>query len=273
MKKLKTFTKNIKKIFNKEYLEKNLGVVMLGILILIFLVFTLIYFIGTRRVSSIEEKLLKEKSKNLVNYIDDITLSKSDKVDKYIIFALDYSYNVNSKNELTYKEIYDFLKENFTKKFTEEEIKNCGVTSEMLERNITQNNLKESYTMNIVKNDAETISKTKIVYYKLEKIRKINKNKYRMYYRQYTIENPYDMLNFYLEKNMNAEGKEDELGEYKYDLYDITPIRNYLMGNGKIADVKNNIIDSDISKYAKKGKKIKITYTISDDKLLINKIK
>ena len=274
MKKLKSFLKNIKKIFNKEYLENNLGVVILGILILIFLVFTLIYFIGTRNVSSIEEKTLKEKSKNLVNYIDDITLSKSDKIDKYIIFALDYSYNVNSKSELTYKEIYDFLKDNFTKKFTEDEIKNCGVTQEMLKKNITQNNIKEAYTMNIIKIDSDTIQKTPIVYYKLDKIRKINKNKYNMYYIKYTIENPYDMLNFYLEKNMNTDGvKDEESGEVKYDLYDVTPIRNYLMGNGKLADIKNNIKDEDLSKYAKKGKKIKITYTVSDDKLLINKIK
>ena len=94
-----------------------------------------------------------------------------------------------------------------------------------------------------------------------------------MTYREYIIENPFDMLNYYLDKNMAAEGVEKENGDVVYDLVDITPIRNYLMGNGKIGDVKNSIMDEDIKEYAKKGKKIKITYTVKDDKLLIDKIK
>lgn len=265
--------KKLKKIFNKEYLNKNLGVVMIGILIIIFLSFTLIYLIGTRNISALEKRELKEKSKNLINYIEDIVLSDSDKIDKYIIYALDYSYNVNSKSELTSKEIYNFIIENFTLKISEEEIKNTGVSPLMLEKNITYNSITDSYKLNATSKDAETISKTPIIYYKLEKIRKINKKKFVMIYRQYTIENPYDMLNYYLEKNMNNEGKENENGDMVYDLHDITPIRNYLMGNGKIADIKSSVIDDDIGKYSKKGKKLKITFKVNDDKIFISKIK
>lgn len=273
MKKLKQFLKNIKKVFNKEFINKNLGIVALGIIIVIFLVFTLIYFIGTKHISAIEEKELKEKSRNLISYIEDIALSDSDKIDKYIIYALDYSYNVHSKNEMTCEEIYEFLKDNFTLKTSAEEIKNSGVSPLMLEKNITYDSIKNSYTMNIISKDAETISKTPVVYYKLEKIRKINKKKYVMTYTKYTIENPYEMLNFYLDKNMNVEGKENEDGEITYDLVDITPIRNYLMGNAKIIEFKNSINEDDIEEYSKKGGKLKVTYTVSDDKLLINKIK
>ena len=197
-----------------------------------------------------------------------IKIEDGDKVDKYIIFALDYSYNVNSKNEMTCKEIYEFLKDNFKLKYTEEDIKNIGVSPIMLEKNITYDSIKDSYKMNIINKDGQTISSTPIIYYKLEKISKSNKKKFVMTYRKYTIENPHDMLNFYINKNMNTNGEELDSGEMVYNLVDTTPIKNYLLGNGKIGDVKDLIKDEDISKYAKKGSKKKVTFIVEDDKIL-----
>ena len=89
--------------------SRSLGMVILGILVLIFLVFTSIYLLGTKNVSSIEKKEIQENSKDLISYIEDITLSDSKDIDKYIIFALDYAYNVDSINALTIDQICDFL--------------------------------------------------------------------------------------------------------------------------------------------------------------------
>lgn len=257
----------------KEIKSKNIGIVILGILVLIFLVFTFVYLFGTRNISSIEEKELKDNSKELVNYLEDITLSESKDIDKYIIFALDYSYNVNSKNSLTVSELYEFITSKFTIKTSEEQIKNIGITPIMLEKNIVYDPQTSSYILNVLGQNASKIAETKVTYYKQEKISKINKRKYVVTYRTYTIENPYDILNYYLEKNNKAEGKEDEEGNMSYDLVDITPIRNYLMGNAKLGTLKNSIIDEDISNYAKKGKKIKVTYIVKDNNILIDKIK
>ena len=257
----------------KEIQNKNVGIVILGILILIFLVFTAIYLFGARNISKIEEKELRDNSKDLVNYLEDITLSKSKDIDKYIIFALDYSYDVNSKNSLTVSEIYQFISEKFTIKTSEEDIKNIGITEAMLEKNIVYDPQTDSYILSVLGNNAQKIAETPITYYKLEKISKLNKKKYVVTYRTYTVENPYDILNYYLEKNNESIGSNGEDGNITYDIVDITPIRNYLMGNSKLGTLKGAINDKDISKFAKKGKKVKVTYIVKDNNILIDKIK
>ncbi|MBQ8192538.1 MAG: hypothetical protein IJZ46_00480 [Bacilli bacterium] len=264
--------KNIKtKITDKE----NTGMVILGILISIFLVFTAIYVIGTKNISEIEEKTVRNKSEELITYIEDITLSDSKEVDKYIIYALSNSYNKESKSSLTCKEIYEFIKENFTIEITEEKIKNMGISPSMLEKNISYNPTTDSYEILSTKLDGQTIAETPITYYKLEKISKKNKKKYVLTYSKYTIEDPYKMLNYYMDENMKNEGVEDENGNITYNLVDTTPLVNYLTGNGKLGDAKSIIDDNKIDNYATLDKKgtIKITYIAKGDKLLIDKIK
>ncbi len=253
--------------------EKNMGIVILGVLVLIFLVFTAIYLFGARNISKIEEKQLKDNSKELVNYLEDITLTKGKNIDRYIIFALDYSYNVNSKNSLTVSEIYEFISEKFTLKTSEEEIKNIGITEAMLARNIVYDPQSNSYVLSLIGTNAQKLSETPITYYKLEKISKLNKKKYVVSYRTYTIKNPYDILNYYLDKNNKTEGISDENGNMTYDLVDITPFRNYLIGSSKLGALKNAINEKDLSKFAKKGKKVKVTYIVKDNNILIDKIK
>lgn len=262
----------MKNIINRKTIENNLGIIVLGILILIFIVFTTIYLISTKNISSIEKKELLEINDDLIYYIEDISLSNSKDIDKYIIYALDYSYNTNSRNKMTCDEIYNFLSEHFTIKTSVEQIKNMGISPLMLERNITYDNSDDSYVLNVDNLDAKTISETPIVYYKLQKITKSNKKKFVIKYKKYVIENPYDMLNYYIEKNTNVEGTETEDG-IVYDLVDIVPIRNYLLGNGRIIDLKKSINDEDISKYAKSSGTLKVTFVVKDDKILIDKIK
>lgn len=263
----------MKKILDnlKKILTKNIGITILVVLVLIFAIFTFAYLFNARNVSSIEEKEIKNNSSELVNYLEDITLSKSKEIDKYILFALDYSYNVNGKDSMTVSELNDFFKKHFTKKFTEETIKNIGITPLLLEKNVTFDVTSNAYKLNNIRRDNATIAETPITYYKLEGITKINKKKYRATYRTYTIKNPYDILNYYLDKNSKTEGVEKD-GVYTYDLKDVTPIKNYLSGSGKISSLKK-AIDDDVAKYAKKGKKVKITYVIKNDKVLIDKIK
>lgn len=265
------FAKIKTKIIDKE----NTGMVILGILIVIFLVFTAIYVIGTKNISEIEEKALKTKSSELITYIEDITLSESKEIDKYIIYALNNSYNKNSKSSLTCKEIYNFIKENFTIDISEEKIRNMGVSPLMLEKNISYNPTIDSYEILSSKIDGQTIAETPIVHYKLEKISKINKKKYIVTYSKYIIEDPFKMLNYYMDENLKSEGTEDKDENVSYDLVDTTPLVNYLTGSGKLGDAKSIIDDDKIDNYAIHDKKgtIKITYVAKGDKLLIDKIK
>jgi hypothetical protein len=257
----------IKEICNKEYLKNNMDKVIIFGVVFVLLIGILIYYLITRSVSKIEENKLKEKSNDLITYIEDISLSKSKEIDKYIIFALDYSYNVNAKNKMTSEEISDFLSKNFTKKISAEDIKKMGVSPLMLERDITYDSSDDSYKLNNPNKSAKKIAETEIVYYKIEKIRKFNTKKYTITYRKYIIEDPYKMLNYYIDNNSS-----DKKGE----VVDYTIIRNYLMGSGKILDVKNFIREheKDLKKYAKKKGKLKVTYVSKNgDNLLISSIK
>lgn len=252
---------------SKDFIKKNnnAGIIALIAIVLVFIIITIIYLLGTGNVSSIEKKEIREKSDNLILYIEDIANNKSKELDKYIIFALNYSYNINGKAELTSKEIEKFLNDNFSKKYKEKDILETGVTPLMLEYNITFNNVRNSYTLNVNRN-ATSISETPIVYYKMDKIRKNSRKKYTVTYREYIIENPYEILNFYIEKNKDLDEK---------DIIDITFLKEYLIGNGKLNDVKKLIKNNekDLKEYAKKGKKIKISYEVKKDELYITKIK
>ena len=243
--------------------KKNIGMTALICLVLIILIFTFIYLFNSRNVSEIEKKELDKKTKNIINFIDDIASSKSDKIDKYIIFALDYSYNMNSKNNMTVKEVTDFLNNHFTVDITEDDIKNIGITEEMVEKNIVYDSNKELFTIKVVPKSGSSLANDNIVYLKRNNIIKINKKKYKIYYYKYVIENPYDMLNYYLDSNINDNDSN----------YDVTVIRNYLMGSASIGSLLNSINENDIKMFAKKDKKIVITYIVDGDNLLIDKIK
>ena len=269
---MKKRIQDIKNMMLKKNIENNFGIIGLSVIIFIFITFTAIYLIGTKNISGIEKKELLRVSDNFIYYIEDIKDSKSKDIDKYIIYALDYTYNNDSKNSMTCDEIYDFLTENFTIKTSAEEIKNIGVTPLMLERNIVYDDSKQSYMM-VGNSDARKIAETPIVYYKIEKISKSNKKRFVIKYKKYVIENPYDMLNYYIDKNTNSSNEENNDKKDYNDLVDIVPIRNYLLGNGKIIDFKKTIKDEDISKFAKSSGTLKVTYVVKDDKIYIDKIK
>ena len=269
---MKNKIQGIKNVITKKNIENNLGIIGLGVIIFIFIAFTAIYLIGTKNISGIERKELMRISDELIPYIEDIKDSQSKDIDRYIIYALDYAYNNESKNSMTCDEIYNFLEEHFTLKTSVEDIKNTGITPIMLEKNIVYDDSKQSYKL-IVNSDARKIAETPITYYKVDKISKSNKKKFVIKYKKYVIENPYDMLNYYIDKNTNTSSEENKESNNNYELVDILPIRNYLLGNGKILDFKKSINDNDISKYGKSSGTLKVTYVVKDDKIFIDKIK
>lgn len=261
---MKKMFSNIKKIFNKEYLKENIGVVFISLIIFVFIVGLIVYFLISRNVSKIEVNKINELTEEKINFIDDIVLNKGNELDKYIVYSLNYSYNVNSKNKMTSEEISAFIKETFNKKVSSDEIKDIGVTSLMVENNITYNSGNDEYVLNIIPLSAKVISTKKIVYYKQNTIKKNSRKKYTVTYTKYVINNPYDLFNYYLEKNQNEENP-----------VDYTIIRKYLTGEGKLLDVKHFIKEheEDLKEYSKKEKNIKITYIVKGDNLLIDKIK
>ncbi|MBR3116613.1 MAG: hypothetical protein IKF36_01910 [Bacilli bacterium] len=262
--------KKMKEIYKKfiAYASKkeNFGKVLLGILLLIFLVLTIIYFIGTGRISKIEEEKITRESAKYLSYIEDITESDSDEIDKYIIFALDYSLYNENNSSMTSEEISKFIKTNLNIDVDKEKIINLGITEEMLAKNITYDAGKDIYTINQKEVTGKQISETKIIYYKLNNIKKTTKSSYKAFYDKYVITNPYDMLNYYIDKNAEEDNKEK--------IVDITAIRNYLLGSSSVSNVKEIIKNNedDLSKYAETDGSVTISYSLVGDELVIDGI-
>ena len=266
---IKNFNAKIKEfllhITDKEYLQENIRVVILGILLLIFLVATIVFLIVSSNISKIEEEKINKETRNYANYIEDIVDIKSKDIDKYIIYTLDYYYNVNNVNSLSSAEISDFISNKLHKSVKEEDVLNYGVNPTMQKRNISFDSSTNRYVLNDPKYDRKTISEKDTIYYKQKRLRKINKKKYVITYEKYIIDDPYKVLDFYLEKNRQDEGKEQEDGTYIYDIVDITEMKEYLT-TGKINHLKLFLNQNDefMKKFAKKDGKIKITYVIND---------
>lgn len=253
-------------ITDKEYLKENIRAVILVIMGFIFLLTIIIYLVLSRNISKIEEEKINKETRPYANYIEDIADTKSKELDKYIIYSLDYYKNVYNMSELSSKEIKEFLNTKLNKKVKEDEIVSYGVNPTMVDRNIVFDVSTNKYRINEITVDRQAIAKKEITYYKQVKLTKVNKNKYKIKYEKYTIDDPYKVLDYFLETNRTNEGEQQKDGSMKYDLVDITELKEYLT-TGDISHLKTflNKNDKDIKKFAKKRGKIKITYVIGDN--------
>lgn len=262
IKKIPNLKSLINKYTDKDFLHENIRVVILGILGIIFLIAIFTYFCISKNLSKIEEEKIKTESIEYSNYLEDIKDIKKNNLDKYIIYTLDYSKYVNEQNKMTSKEIKDFLETNLNKKVEEKDIKDFGVNNNMLDKNITYNSIEDSYIMNDTEIDRKSLENIPITYYKIKKIRKINKKKYIIKYDKYIIDNPYELINFYLERNRKIIEKDNK---ESVDEIDLTLIRNYLT-TGNIKDIKHflNMNDKELSSYSKVKGHAKVTYLVND---------
>ena len=69
---MKNKIQGIKNMITKKNIENNIGIIGLGVIVLIFIVFTAIYLIGTKNISGIEKKELMRVSDELIPYIEDL---------------------------------------------------------------------------------------------------------------------------------------------------------------------------------------------------------
>ena len=257
---LRKFKKKLVEFFDIKNPEKRKNLMILGTVLGVIILITTIYLVTTKNISTIERNALMKQSDDMIYFLDYVDEDDVD-TDDYILFALKYSQENNSRSILTSTEISDLIKDKFNKEIKPEDIKGTGITEILLNENIVYNSGDDTFEMSISRKNAGTIAKTSVNYYKVKKVSKVNKRKYNIVYQKYIIDNPYETLNYYI--NYNAENN---------DLVDITPFRNYLSGSDSIFKFKKAIRTDDIDKYSKKDKKIKVTYIVDNDKLLIDKV-
>ena len=140
----------------------------------------------------------------------------------------------------------------------------------MLNKGIVFDSANNQFKYNI-NNTRLDIANKKIIKYELKKIKKINKNKFKVIYDKYLVENPYDIYNYYNEKNISKnEISEITQGELNKD--DLSLITDYLKGEEKLSKIKNMINKNNIKNFGKIDGEISIIYVIKNEKLVIEKI-
>lgn len=231
------------------------------LIVIVILSILLMLIFSNKKLTKLEQIKMEEIKNEYLMFFEDIEGIETESIDKYISYALDYSYNFNEKNTLSTKEIKDIVEKIFDIKLDEEQINQVGISPLLLDKNISHNPELKEYTLNYGNVTQPMIAEIPIVVYKTEKITKRGK-KYKAVYTKYIINNPYDILNYY-----------NDLYDQNKEEYNTKDIMNYLTAKGKISSIKKAVNDDIIKKYAVKDKKIKVTYIITNDEIKIQKLK
>ena len=234
--------------------KKSVIIAVISIL-LIALIITLV-IINSNKITNLEEIKINEFSNEISNYIEEF--ENIDDEGKYINYAIEYLYNTENKTEYSIDEITNVINETFNVKYVQEDIMEIGISPKMLDKGVTYESASNTFKYNAQKTRVD-IASTPIKKYELTKIKKVNKEKFVITYNKYVVENPYEMLNYY--NNQNIENDKE---------YDTTDISEYLKGNRKISVIKKSIVSKDINNYGKADGSIELEFIIKDNKLVLN---
>ena len=249
-----------KKKKNSININKSL-ILKISVSILSLLVILLVIF-NSKKVSTLERLKITEYSDQTINYVNNI-IDSEDK-GRYIVFSIDYIYNNENINSISFDKVIDTINKTFNLKYDKNTLNEIGITEEMAKNGISLlDDNKYNYNNKKTKLD---IANTEILYLKMNKIAKKNKKTFYVTYDRYRVESPYEILNYYNDYNVNASLDNKET-------IDTSLITNYLDGKGKIKDIISFIDENNIDKFSKKIGSIKVTYKTDGDKLYIDNIK
>ena len=207
-------------------------------------------------VSDLERITLEERTATTVNYLEEIDRkdesANEQSLDRYIAYALEYSYNENDKASLTTAEIKDFLESVFDRQFSPDELNNVGISPLLLDKNVHHDPVAQVYTLN-PNTDKRIIADIPVTKYITTNIY-TNKDKsvYTIVYNKYTAKSPYDVL-----PHLNGG----------------SGTKDYLDGKGKIKSFKDAIDEESAKAITTPEKQTTIEYVLKDKKLLIKSIK
>ena len=227
------------------------------IVLLILIVLVFIFFKNS--ITNLEKIKLEEKSIEISDYFEE--LKGMDK-NNYFNFAIEYLYNSKDKDEFSIKEILDVINSNFNVSYTEKDILDIGTTGDMVNRGIMFDSALNGYKY-LNDETITDIANKSVIYFKIKKMSKINENKFKIIYDRYVLDNPYEVLNYY--NNYNIENSDNKI--------DTTDVIEYLKGNRKIGTFKRIVRQETKTNFGKKDGTVEVTYIVKNNKLLVDKIK
>ena len=235
-------------------------IVLASILTIVFVsIIGIGFFINEKKLTKLEKIKIEETCNKISNYLDEIYMYEDDS-GKYINFAAEYLYNENNKEDFSLKEVLDVINDTFDIDYGDEELSKIGISSRMLDKNIVYDNTSNLFKYKQNKTQID-IANTEIVKYELKKIKKINKKKFEVTLEKYVVENPYEILNYYNDYNMNQSDSSKRINT--------DDIVKYLKGKENVKVIKDLINKDNIEIFGKIDGSIKITFVIEDNKLKI----
>lgn len=242
-------------------MDKKKIIITIGV-VLLFLVSLITVWLVTKskynmRISNLEKIHIEDFIGTYGAFLEQVCTSESNDMDRYISYALYYRLDDTNKVSLNSKEIKEVIDKVFNISMSEEEIKNIGITPYLLNRFIKYDINTEKYVLDISDLRNADIAKVPIIKYELSSIKKKKEDRYEVELMQYTIENPYEILNYFNE----------------IDGYDTKDISDYLSGDKNIKVMKDALNLEALRNIQNEGVKIKATFIVKDNKLLIDSIK
>ncbi len=242
-------------------MKKNYLIIAVGLIFIVVLLIIL-FVVKNNKLTNLEKIKIEDTSKDIMMFYEEIDNNEIEGKDGYIAYALEYAYNINNKEELTSREIKEIIEKRFNIELSPEEIKGVGVTPYLLNKNISHYPEEDKYAINKDIITQQDIANIPIIKYEIEKIEKKGK-KYYVTFTKYTVNNPYEILNFYNDKN----------AENDTNNYDTSSIHKYLIREGKITSLKEILTKEVLEDIADDKKSIQITFIIKDDNLVIDETK
>lgn len=254
-----------------------IGGIILAVIAVVALVLFLVF--RTHKVTKLEEMKIRENSNEVISYVYNITDNDFDDLEKYLLYAIDYYRYEKGNNSVSMNDITKIIKEVFNKEYSEDDILKLGITSEMVNRNIMYDYQMNSFNISNDKITKKEIADTELKFYKIDEIRKRG-SKYFVTYTEYTIDNPYKILNYYNdlteEERSNSIVYNDKgevvVVEAPVDPYETSDIIDYLNGSKSRKVLYDYISDELLTKVGETTNKLKVTYVINGEKIIIDKI-
>ena len=261
----------------KEFFINNKNKILMILAVIIIIAASIVITIqfNSKKISKVEELKIKEISSNFENFLEYIEYD-GDKLEKYIVYVLKSSCDLDNICTLSYKDIADKINNIFNEDVTEDQINKYGVTIYMVDKNISVDSQENKYTIINNKLSYEEISHKKVYKYILSNIKKNSDDVYILTYNKYVISDPYKVLEYFENNNNQLENEKNEVEslEEKEKLeekkVDTTDISNYLTGKENEIIFKKYINSNNVLKFGKQLDDITLTLVLVNNKLLIN---
>lgn len=242
-------------------MNKKKIIIIIGVLVLFLVSLITVGLITknkySKKISNLEKIHIQEFINDYGVSLEQVDTDETKENDRYISYALYYNLDDTNKVSLSNKEIKDTIDKVFNVNISEEEIKNIGITPYLLNNFIKYDVTNDTYELDISNLKNADIAKIPIIKYEISKVKEVKEDRYEVELMQYKVSNPYEILNYYMDKND----------------YDTKNISDYLSGDKNIKVMKEALDLEALRNIQNEGTKIKATFIVKDNKLLLDSIR